>query len=153
MKMPESHGFSARIQKDLNAGTIGLLVLVTLNRHDELYGYELVKLLTVSESDTLPMNQGAVYPVLRSFEKQKLVTSRMEPSDVGPARKYYRLTDSGRCVLAGWIKAWTQSTSVVRRFLSENAEGTHESEFRSSSDSKVSGGTGNCIKAANRHHS
>ena len=37
------------------------------------------------------MNQAAIYPVLRSLEKQQLLRSRMVPSESGPPRKYYNL--------------------------------------------------------------
>ncbi len=109
-----------KFQKELNAGTIGLVVLSVLDRGGELYGYDIVRQLTDNDENSLPMNQSAVYPVLRSLEKQELLSSRMQPSDVGPARKYYRLTKKGQMVYLEWKQVWNRSVDIVNRILMEN---------------------------------
>ena len=109
-----------KFQKELNTGTIGLVVLAVLDRNGELYGYDIVRQLTANEVEAMPMNQSAVYPVLRSLEKQKLLSSRMQPSAVGPARKYYRLTKQGQAVFQEWKQAWNRSVEIVNRILTEN---------------------------------
>lgn len=108
----------SKFQKELNSGTIGLVVLSVLDRCGELYGYDIVRQLTVDDG-AMPMNQGAVYPVLRSLEKQNLLSSRMQPSDVGPPRKYYRLTKQGKQVFVEWKKTWQRSVEIVNRILVE----------------------------------
>jgi Transcriptional regulator PadR-like family len=42
--------------------------------------------------------EGSIYPLLSRLKKQGLVSTRLEESSEGPARKYYRLTSSGRLV-------------------------------------------------------
>ena len=127
---------NSKFQKELNTGTIGLVVLAVLNRCGELYGYDIVRQLTTDVDDAMPMNQSAVYPVLRSLEKQQLLSSRMQPSDVGPPRKYYRLTKQGQAVFLEWKQAWNRSVDIVNRILSEN---DHVQPTRApSSDRKVS---------------
>ncbi len=110
----------SKFQKELNSGIVGLIVLCILDRHGEQYGYDIVRLLADGETDVLPMNQHAVYPVLRSLEKQKLLSSRMQASEVGPPRKYYRVTSEGKVVLHRWKEVWSRSVGVVNRILSEN---------------------------------
>lgn len=119
--MGNSGSAISKFQKELNTGTIGLVVLSVLDRHGELYGYDIVRQLTDGDDSALPMNQSAVYPVLRSLEKQELLSSRMQPSEVGPARKYYRLTKKGHAVFLEWKQLWNQSVETVNRILKENS--------------------------------
>ena len=56
---------------------------------------------------------GGLYRYLRSMEKEELVRSWWEPSQSGPARRTYILTDSGRNAL----KASVDSLREVRQLL------------------------------------
>ncbi len=116
---PKSDASIQKFQKELNSGMIGLVVLAVLDRCGELYGYDIVRQLTNDEETPLPMNQSAVYPVLRSLEKQDLLSSRMQPSEVGPPRKYYQMTKKGRAVFLQWKQLWNRSVDVVNRILTE----------------------------------
>lgn len=63
----------------------------------ERYGYELVK--TLVNIPGLGLTEGTLYPLLSRLRVQGLVTTRLEESSEGPARKYYKLTAEGRRVL------------------------------------------------------
>jgi PadR family transcriptional regulator PadR len=63
----------------------------------ERYGYELVKALV--DVPGLGLTEGTMYPLLSRLRVQGLVTTRLEESSEGPARKYYTLTAEGRKVL------------------------------------------------------
>ncbi len=56
---------------------------------------------------------GGLYRYLRSMEKDQLVSSWWEPSQAGPARRTYILTDAGREAL----RASVDSLRDVRRLL------------------------------------
>ena len=60
----------------------------------EWYGYALVKALVAIPG--VGVAEGSIYPLLSRLKKQGLVDTRLEESSEGPARKYYRLTPSGR---------------------------------------------------------
>lgn len=62
----------------------------------ECYGYALVKSLVAIPG--IGVAEGSIYPLLSRLKKQGLVSTRLEESSEGPARKYYRLTSSGRLV-------------------------------------------------------
>jgi PadR family transcriptional regulator, regulatory protein PadR len=74
----------------------GMLELCILNAltGKERYGYELVKALV--EVPGLGVSEGTLYPILSRLRAQGLVTTRLEESPEGPARKYYSLTNEGR---------------------------------------------------------
>lgn len=63
----------------------------------EYYGYELVK--TLVDVPGLGLTEGTLYPLLSRLRVQGLVTTRLEESSEGPARKYYSLTKEGRRAL------------------------------------------------------
>lgn len=73
----------------------GLLDLAVLNAlmESERYGYELVKNLV--HVPGLTVTEGTLYPLLSRLRLQGLVKTRLEPSESGPARKYYSLTPEG----------------------------------------------------------
>ena len=77
----------------LRKGVLDLCILEAL-AGGEGYGYALVKALVAIPG--LGVAEGSMYPLLSRLRKQGLVTTRLEESTEGPARKYYRLTAEGR---------------------------------------------------------
>ena len=107
-----------KFQKDLNAGLVALVLLGVLDRSTEdLYGYEIAKRLQRANEGEALFKEGTVYPVLRALAAQGLLTSRVVPSYAGPPRRYYRITDEGRALLASWSAIWRQTRSFVDRFI------------------------------------
>ncbi len=74
----------------------GVLELCILNalRDEERYGYELVKGLAAAPGLEVP--EGTIYPLLSRLRQQGLVTTRLEESPNGPARRFYGLTPAGQ---------------------------------------------------------
>jgi PadR family transcriptional regulator, regulatory protein PadR len=107
-----------KFQKDLNGGLVGLVLLATLSQstHD-LYGYEIAKQLASANEGVSIFKEGTIYPVLRALSAGNLLTSRIVPSYSGPPRRYYRITDQGRQVLAEWSAIWTGTRNFVDRFI------------------------------------
>jgi PadR family transcriptional regulator PadR len=106
-----------KFQKDLNGGLVGLVLLAVLDRSaEDLYGYEIAKRLASANDGTSIFKEGSLYPVLRALSAQELLTSRIVPSYSGPPRRYYRITDQGRAVLAEWKAIWRSTVSFVDRF-------------------------------------
>lgn len=103
-----------KFTKELNAGTVSLVLLAILDASDEaLYGYQIAKSMQGAWQEGVPVKQGTLYPVLRSMEENGLLESRVEPSVSGPPRKYYSITDRGREVLGDWKAAWTRTRDFV----------------------------------------
>jgi PadR family transcriptional regulator PadR len=103
-----------KLQKELNAGTVSLVLLAILDRSAEpLYGYQIAKRIEGAGNEGMPVKQGTLYPVLRTMEENGLLGSQVEPSVAGPPRKYYSITDRGRAVLEDWKAAWTRTRDFV----------------------------------------
>lgn len=77
-------------------GLLDVCILRALESR-ERYGYELVK--TLVEVPGLGLTEGTLYPLMSRLRVQGLVSTRLEESSEGPARKYYTLTPEGRRVL------------------------------------------------------
>jgi PadR family transcriptional regulator len=107
-----------KFQKDLNAGLVALVLLGALSRSaEDMYGYEIAKRLQKANDGESLFKEGTVYPVLRALSAQGLLTSRIVPSYSGPPRRYYRITEEGRAVLASWSGIWRQTRTFVDRFI------------------------------------
>jgi PadR family transcriptional regulator len=107
-----------KFQKELNGGLVSLVLLAVLEASSEdLYGYEIAKRLAIANDGTSIFKEGTIYPVLRALSASNLLTSRIVPSYSGPPRRYYRITDQGRAVLAEWTAIWQGTRRFVDRFI------------------------------------
>lgn len=113
-----------KFQKELNAGTVSLVLLAILERSGEpQYGYQIAKSIEGAWPDGTPVKQGTLYPVLRSLEELGLLASRVEPSVAGPPRKYYTITDRGRAALEQYRTAWSRTRDFVDGTLEGRNDG------------------------------
>lgn len=95
-------------------GLLDLCVLQSLAEKEQ-YGYELVKQLVGLPG--MGVTEGTLYPLLSRLRLQGLVSTRLEESSEGPARKYYALTREGRKVLAlmqDYMARLSESTAALR---------------------------------------
>lgn len=80
---------------ELVRGMLKTIILQLLGEKDQMYGYELSKLVRDRTKDKIVLTEGALYPLLHKLEKDNLVVTNMEM--VGNRqRKYYALTSSGK---------------------------------------------------------
>ena len=114
--------YARKFQKDLNSGLVALVLLAVLaGTEEDLYGYEIAKRLNRAHDGDPLFKEGTIYPVLRALSASGLLTSRVVPSYSGPPRRYYRITDEGRRVLAEWRRAWVTTRDFVDRFTTDTA--------------------------------
>jgi len=99
----------------------GLLELAILNTLDggSLYGYDIVRRL--GEVDGLVITEGTVYPILSRLKNERYVDTYIEESPEGPARKYYRLTRSGRNELERMNEHWLRLHGAISTLRKERA--------------------------------
>src|SRR5215210_2116012 len=65
-----------------------------------MHGYEILELLPDIAREERRVDLGNLYRLLRSLEEEGIVSSEWDESLSGPAKRTYRLTDSGRELLA-----------------------------------------------------
>jgi len=84
----------------------GLLTFWLLLLLDErpMYVLEMGEALDEASQGTVTADEKSLYRALRRFEAMGLVESTWQPSDVGPRRRYYDLTDLGLALLRRFIQ-------------------------------------------------
>ncbi|MGG7620896.1 PadR family transcriptional regulator [Bacillus coreaensis] len=92
-------------RSQLLKGIMDGCVLAVIEK-ETVYGYELSKKLQdIGLSD---VSEGTIYPVLLRLQKNGLIHGEMKPSESGPNRKYYYLTDAGKMALETITLEWEQ---------------------------------------------
>src|SRR5476651_1536990 len=92
----------------------GSLILAVLGRlRQEHYGYTLRKALAEAGVE---IDEGALYPMLRRLETQGLLTSEWSEEEKRNKR-FYRLSDQGRAVLARLADEWRALNASVADIL------------------------------------
>lgn len=97
-------------------GALELAILALLDR-GELYGVEIVDLLGARPG--LVAGPGTVYPLLSRLKKGGVVETTWRESPVGPPRKYYRLSASGRSELLEMTRSWRDISNALDELLAE----------------------------------
>jgi len=100
------------LDSQMKKGVLDLCVLSILDRED-CYGYQLVERV----SSAVEISEGTIYPLLKRLQKENLLSSYIIESSEGPARKYYRLTDSGRSRFMDMKRDWREFAERVNALI------------------------------------
>lgn len=102
---------------DVVYGSLGLLVLKTLDAIGPMHGYRLARRIEQISGNQLALNQGTLYPALLKLEQMDWVSSKWGQSDTGRRVKIYSLTKAGRKQLAREEAQWQRSAGIIARFF------------------------------------
>ena len=100
------------LRSQLLKGTVPFLILSVVG-DQELYGYDIAKRIRDRSGAFLAPSEGSLYPALHRLERDGAVVAVWRESDVGPRRRYYRLTPAGKRQLADARAEWDAFTGVV----------------------------------------
>lgn len=101
------------MDKELMKGSIDILLL-SLIENEDLYGYEIAKMLKEKSNDLYCMGEGTLYPALQRLEKKGLIKSYWIDLESGNRRKYYTITESGKKELNEKIKQWNILNNLIK---------------------------------------
>jgi PadR family transcriptional regulator PadR len=102
------------IRSQLLKGILDGCVLAVIEK-EAVYGYELSRKL--QEVGLADVSEGTIYPVLLRLQKNKLIIGKMIPSESGPNRKYYSLTEAGKNALNIISEEWNQLSVPINALL------------------------------------
>ncbi|MBE0535282.1 MAG: helix-turn-helix transcriptional regulator [Phycisphaerae bacterium] len=102
------------VSKELVAASATPLVLSILSEGDS-YGYAIIKRVRDLSQNGMQWTDGMLYPVLHRLEGQDLIESYEEASPSGRRRRYYRIKDHGKHVLAEQKSQWTLVHATLTR--------------------------------------
>jgi len=98
-------------------GTLPTLILEALEQEPS-HGYRIAQQIKDRSQGVLDFKEGTLYPALHKLENDGLVAS-FEGVEKGRPRRYYRITKSGRAVLAKDRMEWRQLSRAVTLILGE----------------------------------
>jgi DNA-binding PadR family transcriptional regulator len=101
----------------MRKGVLEGCVLEIIGR-GETYGYEITRRLNaIGFADVV---DGTVYTILIRLEKNRLVNTERRPSDLGPPRKLFTLSEDGRAELRRFWERWDFLAATLHQFREEN---------------------------------
>jgi PadR family transcriptional regulator PadR len=109
-------------KRDVQQGTLALMVLKTLDVLGPLHGYGLARRIEQISGDLLAVNQGTLYPLLLRLEQEGAIASDWGASENNRRARFYRLTGVGRKQLQAETREWEQTAAVIDRFFVVKAE-------------------------------
>jgi PadR family transcriptional regulator PadR len=104
-------------RSDVLYGSLGLMVLKTLEALGPLHGYRIARRIEQISGNQLALNQGTLYPALLKLEQMAWIGSKWGESESGRRIKIYSLTRAGRKQLQKEEAQWQRATGIVDRFL------------------------------------
>ena len=109
-------------KKDVQQGTLALMVLKTLEILGPLHGYGIARRIEQISGDLLAVNQGTLYPVLLRLEQEGAIASDWGASENNRRARFYRLTAAGRKALSAEKQEWERTAALMARFLETGPE-------------------------------
>ena len=111
--MPSDTDIFETLRQELRRGSLILAVLGQLR--SEHYGYTLRKALAEAGVE---IDEGALYPMLRRLEAQRLLASEWREEE-RRKKRFYRLSDEGREVLDRLVEEWARLNAEVDAILKD----------------------------------
>ena len=74
---------------------------------------EIGKLIESRSDGVLKLNAASLYPILYRLEKRKWIKGSWAKKDAGRRRRYYRLTATGKKVLAKQRRSWRSFVDAI----------------------------------------
>jgi len=102
-------------------GIVELCVLSELVQED-MYGYSIINNI----SEHLDVNENTIYPILRRLTKEGYFTTYLKESNIGAARKYYKVTEKGFTYYLELREAWDQFIGGVYTILNKGGKKNEE---------------------------
>lgn len=98
------------------------LLLLRLLARQEMYGYELARVVRLATGDAIELGEGVLYPALHALERRSLLRSRSRQIE-GRVRVYYAITPAGRRRLKRLTGEWRRIASAVEGALADPVPG------------------------------
>lgn len=104
-------------RSDVLYGSLGLMILKTLEALGPLHGYRIARRIEQISGNQLALNQGTLYPALVKLEQMGWITAKWSESESGRRVKIYSLTRAGRKQLLNEEAQWHRTTGIIERFF------------------------------------
>jgi PadR family transcriptional regulator len=103
-----------KLERELKRGSAELLVLALLEERQR-HGYEIGQLIARRSEGAINFHITSLYPSLYKLEDAGLIEGRWVEKPGQRRRRYYRLTRTGRQVLAAQRSTWEHFFAALNR--------------------------------------
>lgn len=100
--------------RELKKGSAELLILSLLEDRPR-HGYEIGQLIQIRSRGALRFNVASLYPLLYRLETREWIRGRWVEKPGQRRRRYYRLTRTGKKILAAQRDGWREFVEAIGR--------------------------------------
>ncbi len=104
------------VQSSFRRGVMSLVILTLLKRED-MYGYQLVQETERSSGGRLTTQEGSLYPVLYKLVDQGLISDRKVQAGKRMMRVYYHLEPSGEQRQQELVREYEEMTQGIFQII------------------------------------
>lgn len=106
------------LEQDLIRGHTDGIILSCLTEKDS-YGYEINKTVKAITGGAFEMKEATLYTAFRRLEDAGWIVSYWGGEATGARRRYYRITDPGKCAFREMVSRWAETRTVLDQLLKE----------------------------------
>ena len=104
-------------RSDILQGTLGLMVLQTLEAMGPLHGYGIARRIEQISEEALQINQGTIYLCLVRLIQKGWIRSDWGTSENNRRARFYSISRKGQKQLAAETANWERIAGVIGRLL------------------------------------
>ena len=104
-------------REEIPQGTLDLLILKTLERLDELHGFQIANAIQASSQEVLHVEEGSLYPALQRMLLKDWLSAEWGKTPENRRARYYKLTREGRKQLARELARYGRVSEAIGRVL------------------------------------
>ena len=98
-------------------GTLDMLILRTLERQQELHGFEIAEAIQRTSAEVLQVEEGSLYPALQRMLVKGWLVAEWGKTKENRRARYYRLTSAGRRQLAREMESYQRVAHAIALIL------------------------------------
>ena len=122
--MNETTEISQWVAKEINilmnsTNRLALLAIIKKYQDEGIYGYLIGEKLEEVSDRELVGTKATFYAILRRFEMDGLITSKLMASSSGPARKHYHLTSKGERAYRALWQNWILYHGILKNLIED----------------------------------
>ena len=98
---------------DLLPGTLDMLILRTLERQEEMHGFEIAEAIQRTSAGILQVEEGSLYPALQRMLIRGWMSAEWGKTSENRRARYYELTAAGRKQLAREVESYQRVARAI----------------------------------------
>ena len=101
------------MREPIPPGTLDMLILRTLERQEEMHGFEIAEAIQRTSAGILQVEEGSLYPALQRMLIKGWVSAEWGKTSENRRARYYELTAAGRKQLAREVESYQRVARAI----------------------------------------